>query len=180
MGSDSGTPVSAQRIWHEHVEKELKFQVVRTDYTWNPATVLLLPEKPTDLKREKELMRMTPNGNINPSHVASPSSQASSTSTSSTSTSAAASTLSPSLDVSRSDLIPPKKYAHPLTSAHEIGWDLEFAKRHAFESDPFRRPHTSDPDAPSSFADKYVLNHGSNPFSTAQFKYMPRNAINKK
>lgn len=162
----AGTPVAAQRIWQEHVEKELKFQVVRTAYTRNPATVLLLPEKPCDKRRELALKK-------------GPQAEAE--------RDALMATLKEKdprahADVvgrlERADTSPRKKYPYPLTTAQEIGWDMEFAKRHAAESNQHALPHTN-ADV-TLFADRYVENYGFSPFSSKQFKYLAKSAQAKK
>lgn len=166
MGSQSGTPVAAQRIWQEHVNKELRFQVVRTEYTRNPSTVLLLPEKPCDLRRELVLRRDSEATRLREETMER---------LKQTDTQAHKDVVG---RLERADTSPRKKYAYPVTSSQEVGWDLEFARRHASESNEYRLPHTN-ADV-TEFADRYVANHGSSPFSTACFKYMPKQAHNKK
>lgn len=162
----SSTPVASQRIWQEHVQKELKYQLVRSEYTRNPATVLLLPEKPNDLRRELALRKDSR---------------------------AESDRLQLLQDLKekdprayedvvgrleRADSEPRAKFKHPLTTSHAYGWDLEFAKRHQEESIPYTVPHTN-ADV-TAFADKYLSNHGFNPFSTRQFKFHARPGSMKK
>lgn len=178
--------------------------MVREEYTRNPATVLLLPEKPSDRRRELALRRDAEaetdrTQRLEELKQKDPRAHA---------------------DVvgrlERADTSPRKKYAFPLTTSQEIGWsagadtrnsgremqrscdkharahvcplclsssslllsprlshrDLEFARRHAAESRDYVSPHTNSDVA--AFADKYVANHGYNPFSTKQFKYLAR------
>lgn len=162
VGSQSATPVAAQQIWSEHVEKELRFQTVRSEYTRNPATVLLLPEKPSDPRRALALRRdaqaETDRAQLLDSlRLQDPQAHA---------------------DVvgrlQRAEQPPREKYSAPLTTSQEIGWDQDFAARHAFESSQFVRP-ISNGDV-TDFANSYVYQHGFNPFSSKQFKHMPRNA----
>jgi hypothetical protein len=162
----TGTPVAAQRIWQEHVQKELKYQVVRAAYTRNPATVLLLPEKPCDLRREL-VLRRDPRAEEDRKQLME---------------TLRAKDPRAHADVvgrlERAETSPRGKYSYPVTTAHEIGWDLEFARRHAAEANEHTSPHTN-ADV-TAFADKYVSNHGYNPFSRAQFKYLAKPTHAKK
>lgn len=116
MGSQSGTPVAAQRIWQEHVTKELKFQTIRADYTRNPATVDVLPEKPTDLRRELALRRDAAADEERKQMME---------------------TLKQKDPRAHADVVgrlqraeqdPRDRYAYPQTTSQELGWDLAFAK----------------------------------------------------
>ena len=163
---NAGNPVAAQRIWQEHVQKELRFQQVRTEFMPNPGTVSLLPDKPSDRRREialrqdaeaeqqkaqllKDLALQDPRAH---KEVVG--------------------------RLERSAALPKAKYPFPQTTSQELGWDLDLGAVHAQEAVPFNRPH-SNGDV-TDYADRYVYSHGYHPFSTQQFKHLARSQQPKK
>jgi len=151
------SPVASQQIWSEHVEKELKYQTIRHEYTRNPQTVPMVTEKPTALSRTLALRTDR---------------QAEEERTAQMRT---LKTKDPHAyeyvvgAIERRETDPQKKYPFPQTTSQEIGWDQDYVMRHRAESSQFTVPHTNND--VTAFADRYVLTHAFNPFSNKQFKH---------
>jgi len=167
MGAAQGSPVAAQKIWQEHVAKELRFQVVRTEFRPNPAAVSLLPDKPTDRSRRELALRQDAEAERQRAQLLKDLAE-----------------QDPQAHkevvgrLERSSALPKAKFPFPQTTAQELGWDLDLATVHAAEAVPFNRPH-SNGDV-TDYADRYVNSHGYHPFSSQQFKHMPRSSMPKK
>jgi len=131
----------------------------------NPHTVVLLPEKPCDRRRELAL-RQDAGAESERAQLL--------TSLAQTDPRAHAQVVG---RLERSARSPRAKYPVPQTAAMEIGWDLDCNGVHAAEAKPHTFPHTNGDI--TAYADRYVYSHGYNPFSTQQFKYLAKKGHNK-
>jgi len=165
QGAEQGTPVAAQRIWQEHVLKELRFQVVREDFKPNPSSVSLLPDKPSDRRREVALRQDAAAEQQRAELLRNLAQQ---------DPQAHAQVIG---QLERSSALPRAKYPTPQTSSHEIGWDLDLAAVHRAEAAEHSFPHTNGD--VTAYADAYVNSHGYHPFSTHQFKYLAKGQTKK-
>jgi hypothetical protein len=129
--SPSGSPVAASRIWSEHVQKELRNQVVRpaSEFSPNPARTTLLPDKPNDRSRELALRQDEEAERVREQKMATLKVE---------DPQAHAQVMSRLEHASR---LPRERNAYPATSNQEIGWDVQQSQQHMADHIAHSHPH---------------------------------------